>query len=191
MSEDSNGNRSDDPSGCHQGTSFSWWGFILMVVALLLLSVSYAVHSHQSRPLSLNYQTFKEEVERGNIATKEGANDVPLELYRSDTSREEYILGYLTEWPKSGLDTLVSDAQAGGPYRFKVQISLEFQKEELNKLLTDHKLSITSKREGMWTSPLMSLLPMGLILGGMLILGIICMLVWLILKRRMKKERAP
>ena len=172
MSDDLNGNRSEGPGRRTPDPQFNWRGFMLFLAAAVLLGGAYFAHFYQPKPLTLNFPQFKEEVEKDNIANDKSS---PLRLVRSDTTREEYIQGML----KKGGDLMEKLAEKGsltpplravaapnGPQAFKVMVNVEFQKDELNKLLADHKLAITSDSDqSMWSSPLMSLLPLVLILG--------------------------
>ncbi|MDB6118638.1 MAG: ATP-dependent zinc metalloprotease FtsH, partial [Verrucomicrobiaceae bacterium] len=149
MSDDLNGNRSEGPGRRTQDPQFNWRGFMLFIVAAMLLSAGYIAHTYQSRPISLNYREFKTEVEANNIST---AKETPLELFRSDTTREEYIQGSLLNVDRLQ-DRLADKNSVGmkgpaqsGPYLFRVPVNVEFQKDDLNKLLAAHSLVINSKQ---------------------------------------------
>ena len=172
MSDDLNGNRSDGPGRRNQDPQFNWRGFMLCLVAAMLIGAAYFAHFYQPKPLTLNYPQFKEEVEKGNVT---GDKAAPLKLVRSDTTRDEYIQGNV----KNGADLmerigdknavpqiLPTRAPAAGPVAFKVMVNVDFQKEEILKLLADHNLTITSESDqSMWNSSLIAVLPLVLVLG--------------------------
>ena len=186
MSDDPFNNRPDGPSRRNQDPQFNWRGFMLFALAITLLISGFMMNKGMTGSRKVfNYAEFKEHVEAGRIDEKK-----KLELVNLDTTSEQTIRGFYFPMPaiKAGeaepLAPSLSKPLPSEPAKditdkpaafgsaspdskpFTVAVNIEFQKEELHKLLDAHKLVLIPVYENeMWSSLIGFLLPLLIILA--------------------------
>jgi cell division protease FtsH len=170
MSDEPNGSRDNLPPNRrgNPDPQFNWKGFLLFAVAAALIGSALLLPKLPGSGQDKTYPEFKEWVEKGRVL---GTEKFPLKLVTGDATRKEYVDGYVfdradqLEAAKSELAKSEKSALVQGATRFKVPVNVEFQGEELRKLLADNKLSITSVHDdGMFSGILITfILPIALI----------------------------
>ncbi|TDU81178.1 cell division protease FtsH [Prosthecobacter fusiformis] len=168
MSDDSTP-KPEGPNRRNQEPQFNWRGFLLLAMAILLMGSAYLASSQATRSQDISYKEFKELVEKDQIDKTKN-----LELIQQDTTTAEYIEGYAvssavtTETapkpvlaPPSGTD----EKTTPGSVKFRVPVSIQYQKEELQALMTAKGLTLIPKYENnQWGTLLVSMLPILLLL---------------------------
>ena len=173
MSDESNGSR-DNNNRRNQEPQFNWRGFLLFMVAAALIMSALLLNSYQGAGKTLTFPEFIEMVQQDKVL---GTPELPLKLVSSDTTRRESIEGYFfpsTQAVEKVKETMLRSKvaplkqtinEAGGT-SFSVQVNLDLQKEEVQKLLAEKKLSITSAHsDSTLASALITFLPVILVLG--------------------------
>ncbi len=192
MSDDPFNNRPDGPNRRNQDPQFNWRGFMLFALAITLLISGFMMNKGLAGSRKVfSYADFKMHVEADRIDSKK-----PLELITSDATSKQVIQGSYFSMPpsitppvgktgdtepaapslskplitepakdvvpeKPSLETAKSDSKD-----FSVQVNIDFQKEELHKLLDAHKLVLTPVYDNeMWSSLIGFLLPLLVILA--------------------------
>ncbi len=161
--------KNEGPNRRNQEPQFNWRGFLLLAMAILLIGSALMVNNNASRSQDITYREFKEHVEKDQIdKTKD------LELIQHDTTTAEYIKGFVFRTgsvdatAKPTLDpTKPTDKAtvATGSVPFRVPVSIQYQKEELQTLLSTHGLVLIPKYDNsQWSSLLFSMLPILLLL---------------------------
>jgi len=174
MSDEPNAPR-DNNNRRTQEPQFNWRGFLLFMVAAALIMSAFVLNTYQATGKTLNFPEFIQMVQQDKVL---GTPDLPLRLVSSDTTRRESIEGYY--FPSTQAVEKVKEAvqrtkatvplkqtinEAGGT-SFAVQVNLDLQKEEVQKLLAEKKLSITSAHaDSTLSSALITFLPVLLVLG--------------------------
>ncbi|HCN31076.1 MAG TPA: cell division protein FtsH, partial [Verrucomicrobiales bacterium] len=126
------------------------------MVGLLIVS-ALVLNPNSARSLEISYRDFIDIVTEDRI---DKGKD--LELVQQDTTTAEHIEGFYfkgtaasSESPGAG-----TPAQGGGSIRFKVPVSIQFQKEELKALMDEHGLVLIPRyRTNHWGAMLFSMLP--------------------------------
>jgi cell division protease FtsH len=174
---------SDDPFSRNEGPpnrrnpepQFNWRGFLLLAVAVLLAGSAFALRGGGAGGQDFTYADFKTWVEEGRIDANK-----PLELIQKDTTTEEIIHGAYFKTKPAAVSASGKDTQSGTAkstessapslvtqtsYDFRVPVSIQYQKEELQKLLSSHGLVLIPKYEnGQISTMLLSFLPILLLL---------------------------
>ncbi|MES2594343.1 MAG: ATP-dependent zinc metalloprotease FtsH [Verrucomicrobiota bacterium] len=175
---------SDDPSPRNEGPNrrnqepqFNWKGFLLLAVVVLLFGSALMVGKEATRPQEITYKYFKQLVEENLIDREKD-----LLLVQKDTTAAESIEGYKLSAAPGGTTDKVSAAAPNEPetkpaspstttapkkgsVKFTVPISIQFQKEELQALMTKHNLVLVPKYDNDQMSALLiSMLPIMLVL---------------------------
>ncbi|WP_294399963.1 ATP-dependent zinc metalloprotease FtsH [Prosthecobacter sp.] len=191
MSDDPFNNRPDGPNRRNQDPQFNWRGFMLFALAITLLISGFMMNKGlASSRKAFTYAEFKKHVEADLIDSNK-----PLELITSDATTKQVIQGsyfpmpasitppagaagdtepeapslskpVLSEPAKDITEKPAFEASKSESKDFSVQVNIDFQKEELHKLLDAHKLVLTPKVENeMWSSLIGFLLPLLVILA--------------------------
>lgn len=169
---------SDDPTPKNEGPNrrnqepqFNWRGFLLLAMAVLLMASAYVASNQSSRSEEISYKAFKEMVEKDQIdKTKD------LFLIQQDTTTAEFIEGYgfrtaaavtadSTTKPLVAPVAPETKTAATGSVKFRVPVSIQYQKEELQALMTSKGLILIPKYDNSpWSTVLVSMLPILLLL---------------------------
>ena len=192
MSDDPFNNRPDGPNRRNQDPQFNWRGFMLFALAITLLISGFMMNKGLAGSRKVfNYAEFKKYVEADLIDPKK-----PLELINSDATSKQVIQGSYFPMPATITPPAVKtgDAEPAAPgvtkplvtepakdipekpaaleaaksdsKDFSVAVNIEFQKEELHKLLDAHKLVLIPVYDNeMWSSLIGFLLPLLVILA--------------------------
>ncbi len=147
----------DPPNRRNQEPPFNWRGFLLFAMVGLLIVSALVLNPNSARSLEISYRDFIDIVTEDRI---DKGKD--LELVQQDTTTAEHIEGFYfkgtaasSESPGAG-----TPAQGGGSIRFKVPVSIQFQKEELKALMDEHGLVLIPRyRTNHWGAMLFSMLP--------------------------------
>ncbi|HRJ09253.1 MAG TPA: ATP-dependent zinc metalloprotease FtsH [Prosthecobacter sp.] len=147
----------DPPNRRNQEPPFNWRGFLLFAMVGLLIVSALILNPNSARSLEISYRDFIDIVTEDRI---DKGKD--LELVQQDTTTAEHIEGFYfkgtaasSESPGAG-----TPAQGGGSIRFKVPVSIQFQKEELKALMDEHGLVLIPRyRTNHWGAMLFSMLP--------------------------------
>ncbi len=185
MSDDFFGNRNDGPNR-RQDPQFNWRGLMLFVLAVFLLAAGIWA-SNKTSSAKLDYRGFKILVKEKRIDTSR-----PLLLVNADATTKQTIEGYFFDKPRSVVSasenmpaanadtpTKTTDAPASSPVMgagsnlkpvtaskpFTVEVNIEFQKEELQKLLKENDLELAPSYEGNEWALASFLLPLALVLA--------------------------
>jgi cell division protease FtsH len=182
MPDDPFSSRNDSP-GPNRRTpepQFNWRGFLLLAMAVLLVGSALVVSNQAGQREQITYRAFKTAVEEGRIDKEKD-----LKLVQQDTTSAENITGFYFKTPAiksaNGVTPVISSvpetaepakpgAKAGAPtgpvsVEFTVPVSIQYQKEELQKLLDSKGLVlIPTYTNGQWSSLLVSFLPILLLL---------------------------
>jgi cell division protease FtsH len=177
MSDDQFGNRGDGPNRRNQEPQFNWRGFMLFAVCAMLIGSALMMNNGTTKGQPIDYPKFKSLVQNGQIVV---TNTQPLELVRNDATGQEFMRGYYdTELRKTSADSSTampdireeetqrsgSEVRDPGLKKFTMPVHVTFQKDEITKLLADHKLDYTVTFDSsMWASLLVPLIPLFLIL---------------------------
>jgi cell division protease FtsH len=187
MSDDPFNNRPDGPGRRNQDPQFNWRGFMLFALAITLLISGLMMNKgFVSNRKVFDYAWFKETVEKGLID-----KDKKLVLITSDTTTKQVIEGaYFPELPaaKDGEPASANpdlskplpaepakdsepkkpafNATKNDSKDFSVPVNIEFQKDELIKMLDKHGLVLIPVYDNdMWSSLIGFLLPLLIILA--------------------------
>jgi cell division protease FtsH len=184
MSDDFFGNRNDGPNR-RQDPQFNWRGFLLFVLAVFLL-VAGVWASNKTSGSKIDYRGFKTLVKEKRIDTSR-----PLLLVNADATTKQTIEGYYYEKPRAvpaapestpatpGESPKSAEAPTSGPVMgpgtslkpvgipksFSVEVNIEFQKEELQKLLAENNLDLVPSYAGNEWAMVSFLLPLALVLA--------------------------
>ena len=183
MSDDFFGNRNDGPNR-RQDSQFNWRGLMLFVLAVFLL-VAGVWASNKTGHAKLDYRGFKILVKEKRIDTSR-----PLLLVNADATTKQTIEGYYFDKPRSvapapdavpaaPVETPKTDVPASGPVigpggdlkpvgsskPFSVEVNIEFQKEELQKLMDEAKMDLVPSYAGNEWAMVSFLLPLALVLA--------------------------
>ena len=182
MSDDQYGNRGDGPNRRNQEPQFNWRGFIFFAICIMLVGSALMMKGSHSSAEEISFPEFKSLVENGQIVVEK---NFPLELVRNDTTGKETIRGFCDtsrSKARAAADAIPSVADSPVPEereprrepgpgakrgysKFFVAINIEFQKDEIHKLLADNNLDYTvTYDQDMWASLLIPLIPLLLIL---------------------------
>jgi cell division protease FtsH len=179
MSDEPPGNRGEGSNRRNQEPQFNWKGFLFFALCAMLVGGALMAKSTEGKREEKSYAEFKELLTQGLIANDP---NYPLELVRQASTGQEFIRGF---YKKSGGSSATASgtvregdppAKAIKPYvAFSTPVNLDFEKDELHKLLkggkmpdgTDLKpLSYSHKIEdNVMSSLLITFLPLMLILG--------------------------
>jgi len=187
MSDDPFNNRPEGPNRRNQDPQFNWRGFMLFALAITLLISGLMMNKGlvSSRKV-FDYAWFKETVEKGLID-----KDKKLVLITSDTTTKQVIEGaYFPELaaakdgesasgnPDLSKPLPAEPAKEAEPKKpafnatkneskeFSVPVNIEFQKDELIKMLDKHGLVLIPVYDNdMWSSLIGFLLPLLIILA--------------------------
>ena len=144
----------NDPKG--NESSFNIRGLLFIGIAFAIIFTAFSVKS-STKGESITWPTFKQLLKDGNIIKDEG----PLELVRTQDSSEEILIAYRKGSMKEGQnleDSLPNE-------KIKIPVNIDFQKEELIKLLKDNDLQYTPKYvSNAFGSLIIAILPIILIL---------------------------
>ena len=162
--------RNDSPNRRNQEPQFNWKGLLLISLVILLMGSGLMVSKEATRSTEITYKEFKEKVEADLI--DKSAN---LTLIQQDTTTAEFIEGYilaakttLTAAPESPIpSTSTPEATPAkkGSIKFRVPVSIQYQKEELQALMQKHGLVLIPVYQNeQWAAMLMSMLPIVLLL---------------------------
>jgi cell division protease FtsH len=170
--------RNDGPNRRNQEPQFNWKGFLLLSVVILLVGSALMVGDKATRAQTYTYKDFKKFVEDDLID-----RDQDLVLIQKDTTNAEIIEGYalrskLTEHvglkSEETLPATDSEPKSSAPntaiakknsVKFNVPVSIQYQKEELQALLTKHNLVLVPKYDNdQMSAVLVSMLPILLVL---------------------------
>ncbi|MFO1439289.1 MAG: ATP-dependent zinc metalloprotease FtsH [Verrucomicrobiaceae bacterium] len=183
MSDDFFGNRNDGPNR-RQDPQFNWRGFMLFVLAVFLL-VAGVWASNKTSNAKLDYRGFKQLVKENRIDTSR-----PLLLVNADATTKQTIEGYYFDKPRAvapapdavpaaPVEAPKTEEPATGPVMgpggnlkpvgpskpFSVEVNIEFQKEELQKLMDEAKLDLVPSYAGNEWAMVSFLLPLALVLA--------------------------
>ena len=183
MSDDFFGNRNDGPNR-RQDPQFNWRGFMLFVLAVFLL-VAGVWASNKTSNAKLDYRGFKQLVKENRIDTSR-----PLLLVNADATTKQTIEGYYFDKPRTvapapdavpaaPVEAPKTEEPATGPVMgpggnlkpvgpskpFSVEVNIEFQKEELQKLMDEAKLDLVPSYAGNEWAMVSFLLPLALVLA--------------------------
>jgi len=110
---------------------------------------------------NISYKEFRDLVENDKIDKSKD-----LELIQQDTTTAEFIEGYAfrsaptTSETKPVLAPAVDEKAAPGSVKFSVPVSIQYQKEELQKLMESKGLVLVPKyKNNQWSTLLVSMLP--------------------------------
>lgn len=168
--------RNDGPGRRSQEPQFNWKGFLLLAVVVLLVGSALMVGKEATRAQEISYKEFKRLVEENQID-----RDRDLNLTQYDTTSAERIEGYaLTSKPLAPATAEAvkpestepakpaspnASAPRKGSVKFTVPISIQYQKEELQALMTKHNLVLVPKYDNDQMGALfISMLPILLVL---------------------------
>ncbi len=166
--------RNDGPNRRNQEPQFNWKGFLLLAVVVLLFGSALVVGKQAGQAESINYKAFKQLVEDNMIDREQ-----ELFLVQKDTTAAESIEGYSfkskvlassgnTPEKAPTAEPETKPAASGtkrNSMKFSVPISIQFQKEELQALMTKHNLVLIPKYDNDQMSALLiSMLPIMLVL---------------------------
>ncbi len=180
MSEDPSNspNRSDPPPRRSQEPQFNWRGFLLFAMAAMLLGSALVVKEGMSNSQEITYREFKSRVQNDLIDTEKD-----LQLIQRDTTTAEVIRGYAyssevaAKTPsETAVPPPVVNDDAGAKKEpakavrtstaFTVPVNIDFQKEELQKLLDSKGLVLVPKYEDSpWSTMLVPMIPLLLVLA--------------------------
>ncbi len=138
--------RNDSPNRRNQEPQFNWKGFLLLAVAVLLVGSALILNGQSVRSQEITYKDFKKIVEEGLID-----RDKNLVLIQRDGTSKEVIEGFRfekkvdadraaqTPTPVITSPSVTTEAKPAslGPVsvKFSVPVSIQYQKEELQKML--------------------------------------------------------
>ncbi|MEQ1748264.1 MAG: ATP-dependent zinc metalloprotease FtsH [Prosthecobacter sp.] len=167
--------RNESPNRRNQEPQFNWKGFLLLAVVVLLVGSGLKLGQESTRALDITYKEFKQHVENDLIDKTED-----LKLIQQDTTTAEIIEGYvLNSKPSETLGTApiieaaplpttpgtVAAAPKKNSLKFRVPVSIQYQKEELQALMNKHGLVLIPQYDnGQIGAMLVSLLPILLLL---------------------------
>jgi cell division protease FtsH len=169
--------RNDGPNRRNQEPQFNWKGFLLLSVVILLVGSALMVGDKATRADVITYKDFKKLVEDSLID-----RDQDLVLIQKDTTNAEIIEGYalrpkLTEEIGLKSETATADQESKpatpsvvptakkNTRKFNVAVSIQYQKEELQTLLSKHNLVLVPKYENdQMSAVLVSMLPILVVL---------------------------
>ena len=187
MSDDPFNNRPDGPSRRNQDPQFNWRGFLLFALAITLLISGFMMNKGMTGSRKVfDYAEFKRHVEADRIDPNK-----PLNLVSSDATSKKTIEGRYFPLPASNIPqagktaeaepaapSLSKPVPADGPTKpaldalkpeskdFSVVVNIEYQKDELHKLLDAHKLVLNSVYDNdVWSSIVAFMLPLLVILA--------------------------
>ena len=162
-SNDSPGRRSPDPQA-------NWRGYALMAVVVLLVGAAMMVGRDAGRSRELSYKEFLQLLERKEIDSKKD-----LFLVQHDTTSAQYIEAYAKLPPLAVTDSALTpktedqglpSPAASTSVRIRVPVSIQYQKEELQKLTKEAGLVLIPRYENdQMGALLVNLLPILLVLG--------------------------
>jgi len=146
----SDSNRDPQQNGDGNDPGFNWRGLILISIAMALIASAFVFGGTNPNLREMGYGEFKGNVEQGAVLD---SPDYPLELVSQAGSYEQFIRGYLK-----------SEGELP-PQRFKTQVNIDYQKDDLHALTAEAGLELSPKHDDKaLSSVLMSLLPIFLIL---------------------------
>jgi len=191
MSDDPFNNRPDGPNRRNQDPQFNWRGFLLFALAITLVISALMMQKGMTGSRKVfDYAEFKRHVEADRIDTTK-----PLNLVNSDATSKKTIEGRYFPLPTISIlqagktaeaepappslsKPVVADPVKDVPAKpaldtakleskeFSVVVNIEFQKEELHKLLDEHKLVLNSIYDNdVWSSIFAFMLPLLVILA--------------------------
>ncbi len=167
--------RNESPNRRNQEPQFNWKGFLLLAVVVLLVGSGLMAGKEATRANEITYREFKQNVENDLIDKTED-----LKLIQQDTTTAEIIEGYVLK-SKPGVTAGVTPAPGVSPLpatpdapvavtkknslKFRVPVSIQYQKEELQALMNKHGLVlIPVYQNDQWGALLFSMLPILLLL---------------------------
>ncbi|GEP42460.1 ATP-dependent zinc metalloprotease FtsH [Brevifollis gellanilyticus] len=170
--------RNDGPNRRNQEPQFNWKGFLLLAVVVLLFGAAITVGKQATVAEGITYKYFKQLVEENMID-----RDKDLVLVQKDTTSAETIEGYKLATAPTGTGTNKLSAPQPvdpeakpapsstaptlkkGSVKFSVPVSIQFQKEELQALMTKHNLVLIPRYDNDQMGALfISMLPIMLVL---------------------------
>ena len=146
----------NDPKG--NESPFNIRGLLFIGIAFAIIFTAFSVKS-STKGVPITWPEFKELVEKDQIHGEE-----PLELVRTQDSSEEILIAFSKKRVNTDGKNPNSD---GAPIKEKIEVpvNIDFQKEELFKLLKDNGLDYTPKYvSNAFGSLLIAILPIILIL---------------------------
>ena len=165
--------RNDSPNRRNQDPQFNWKGLLLLSVVVLLIGSALMVGKEAARSQEITYKEFKKLVESDQIDKTEDLN-----LIQQDTTSAEIIEGYalkskliesvtspqITETPPVVPSATPPTAKKNSQ-KFRVPVSIQYQKEELQALMAKHGLVLIPQYQNdQWGTMLVSMLPVLLLL---------------------------
>jgi len=181
--------RNDGPNRRNQEPQFNWKGFLLLSVVVLLVGSALMVGKEATRAQPISYKEFKKLVEDDMIDRSKD-----LLLVQADTTSAEMIEGYkLTSKVLSStnepdkispvdpdakpVSPVAGAAPIKGGVKFSVPVSIQYQKEELQALMTKHNLVLVPKYEND---------QMGAVLVSMLPILLVLVLIFFLVRQQIK-----
>ena len=167
--------RNESPNRRNQEPQFNWKGFLLLAVVVLLVGSGLMVGKEATRAQEITYKQFKQYVENDLIDRTED-----LKLIQQDTTSAEIIEGYVLKSKPSGAAAAAPIQEIAPPpvtpgatpgvvrknsVKFRVPVSIQYQKEELQALMNKHGLVLAPVYQNdQWSALLFSMLPILLLL---------------------------
>jgi cell division protease FtsH len=175
MSDEPTNQRSEGPNRRNQEPQFNWRGFIFFALCAMLVGSALMFKDSEGKSITKSYAQFKDLLAKDLIVVDA---DHPLSLSRSASTGEEFIVGYYRDLKSANPQSLTvsesGDTQESAKVRvakeqfpkFSTPVNLDFEKEELHKLLQAKNLSYSHVVDkDVWGSLLVTFLPLLLILG--------------------------
>ncbi|MBX7211800.1 MAG: ATP-dependent zinc metalloprotease FtsH [Verrucomicrobiaceae bacterium] len=168
MSDEPSGNRGEGPGRRNQEQPFNWKGFLWFALAALFVGAVFFNKSDAIRREEKTYAQFKKLLADDAIISDK---DHPLELVRQASTGQEFIRGF---HKSAGADAppSITDGKGGGKIALRTEtpfftpVNLDFEKEELHALLKEKNIEYSHKiDENIWSSLLITFLPLLLVLG--------------------------
>jgi cell division protease FtsH len=171
MSDEPTGNRGENRRP--QEPQFNWRGFLLFSIFIMLVLSAFVVHNQKGQPRDWTFADFREAAQKDLIVVD---SQYPLRLVTSDSTRREFIEGYyktsvsadVTRTEDTGEGSFNKAPAIAGkePQLFRVPVNLNLQKDDINAVIKEKNLNLTSQHaDATLTSLIFTFLPLLLILG--------------------------
>ena len=164
--------RNEGPNRRNQEAPFNWKGLLFLAIAVLLVGSGLKLGQDVGRAEEINYKEFKKLVEDGLID-----RSADLKLIQKDTTTAEVIEGFAFKTKSteaaSAPNVLPAEPAPAKPtagtaktsQKFSVPVSIQYQKEELQALMTKHGLVLIPQYDnGQMGALLISMLPILILL---------------------------
>ncbi|MEC8906481.1 MAG: hypothetical protein VX407_05005, partial [Verrucomicrobiota bacterium] len=126
----------NDPKG--NESSFNFKGLLFIGIAFAIIFTAFSVKS-STKGVPITWPKFKQLVEEDQIHR---IPEEPLELVRTQDSSEEILIAFSKKRVNTDGENLNSEG-AEIKEKIEVPVNIDFQKEELFKLLEDNSLKYT------------------------------------------------